>query len=149
MRKATRVLNIINIILDILIVVLLTVLKVNYYISNTKFSSSGFNAFDLIWIGWIPVSILITLSPMLSQLASYIFVKKRKEAFAFFAPLYFLIGDYVFEFISLIGSAMSLDREWTDIAMTMMKCLCLFGIPLVLSLISFILSLKESKNNAQ
>ena len=102
----------------------------------------------MLWIGWIPVSILITLSPMLSQLAIYIFVKTRKEVFAFFAPLFMLIGDFVFEIISFLGSGMSLDREWTDISLTIMKCLCLFGIPLVLSLISFILSLKVRKKNA-
>lgn len=136
--------RVVTIILDAVLALLCIVLKISYYASGSKDSSGGF--FDLLWFGWIPVSILITLSPMLTQIAILAFLKFKKQLFAFVVPLFVWAGDIMFEIISMLGATMCLDDEWLDISVTMLKCLALFIIPAVLSLISFIVSLKKKKD---
>lgn len=138
------VMRTVTIILDAILAVLCGVLKIIYYASGLKDLSGGF--YDLLWFGWMPVSILITLSPMLSQIVILAFMKFKKQLFAFLVPLFVWGGDIMFEIISMIGATMSLDDDWIDISVTMLKCLALFMIPLLLSLISFILSLKKKKD---
>lgn len=136
--------RVVIIILDAILAVLCSVLKIIYYASGAKDLSGSF--FDLLWFGWIPVSILITLSPMLAQIAVLAFIKFKKQLFAFLIPLFVWGGDIMFEIISMLGATMCLDDDWMDISVTMLKCLVLFIIPLVLSLILFLLSLKKKKD---
>ena len=88
-----RVLNIVTIILDALLLAVCAVVKLNYYITEPKFSSSGPNIYDVIWIGWMVISILITLSPMLTRIIVLCFVKYKKQLLALLIPLFVWCGD--------------------------------------------------------
>ena len=129
----TKVFNIIIVILDVLLIALLSVIKISYYIDIDvyRFDTAFNTGYALIWT---PISMLITLSPMLAQIIIIAFVKKRKGMFAFFGMLFFLAGDYFFEILSVIGGTMCLSEDWIDTSVTIMGCLLISIIPLALSL---------------
>ena len=139
MRAAVKTLNIITLVLDVAMIVLCCVLKIGYYIDDSKVSSPA-NIYDMLWFAWIPFSMLRTLCPMISQMIFILFVKTKKQLFALLVPLYCVFGSIVFEVISLIGGTMSLDKDWTDIALTMIKCMLLFFIPVLFSVVALILN---------
>ena len=85
------------------------------------------------------MSMLITLIPMLAQIGCLVFDKADHYATAFLVPLFLWIGEYVFEFISLLGSAVCLDKRWSHMAEKMMGGFLFFLIPLVLSLLMHLL----------
>jgi len=140
-----RVLNIVTIILDALLLAVCAVVKLNYYITEPKFSSSGPNIYDVIWIGWMVISILITLSPMLTRIIVLCFVKYKKQLLALLIPLFVWCGDLMFEFISMLGGTMCLDDDWIDTAVTLLLCLLLFIIPTVLSFVTWLMSRKKKR----
>ena len=85
------------------------------------------------------MSMLITLIPMLAQIGCLVFDKADHYAAAFLVPLFLWIVEYVFEFISLLGSAVCLDKRWSHMAEKMMGGFLFFLIPLVLSLLMHLL----------
>ena len=139
MRKA---LNIIIVILDVLLLVFLAAVKIDYYVSDRNMDMLDISIYDIVWI---PISMLITLFPMICQVGLILFLKFKKQLFAFVGGLFFWAGDLIFEFISLLGAAMCLDDKWGDMAMKMMGLLMLFLIPLGLSFIAFIVETVKDK----
>ena len=137
-----KVLNIIIFILDLLLIALYGVLKIDYYINVKKVGMDGLSIYDIIWI---PVSLLITFSPLLVQMGLILFLKVRKQLAAFIIPSMFLVGNMFFEFFSWMGSAMCLDDRWTEMAEIMMASLLLFGVPLILALIGMIAEIRAGK----
>ena len=69
----TKVFNIIIVILDVLLIALLSVIKISYYIDIDmyRFDTAFNTGYALIWT---PISMLITLSPMLAQIIIIAFV---------------------------------------------------------------------------
>ncbi len=74
------------------------------------------------------MSMLITLIPMLAQIGCLVFDKADHYAAAFLVPLFLWIGEYVFEFISLLGSAVCLDKRWSHMAEKISTSSSLFSI---------------------
>lgn len=139
-----KVLNIIVIILDVLLIALLCFIKIGYYIDVNAFKFD--NIYDIGYcVLWVPISMLITLSPMLTQIAIIAFVKFKKQLFSFLGLLYCLIGDYVFEFISVLGGTMCLSDKWITVSVTIMKALILTLIPFIVSLAAFIVDTVKNK----
>ena len=140
----TKVFNIIIVILDVLLIALLSVIKISYYIDIDmyRFDTAFNTGYALIWT---PVSMLITLSPMLAQIIIIAFVKKMKGMFSFLGLLFFLVGDYFFEILSVIGGTMCLSEDWIDTSVTIMGCLLISIIPLALSLTNWILEARKKK----
>ena len=138
-----KILNIIIVLLDILLIAFYVCLKLDYYSSVRKIDFSDLSIFDIIWI---PVSILITVMPMLVQAGLILFMKERKQLFACLIPLVLIIGDFAFEFISMLGAAMNLDNRWSEMAEKMFACLFLFAVPMILAAISAIAEAKKRKS---
>jgi hypothetical protein len=134
-----KVLNILTIVLDVLLIILLSAVKADYYISDNKLSG-GIDFYDVLWICWIPLSFLITLSPMITQVIILLFVRFKKQLFALLFPFFTLCGDLGFEVVSMIGGTMTLDGEWMDTAVLIAECLLLFNVPLILSLAALIVN---------
>lgn len=149
-----KVLNILTIVLDVLLIILLSAVKTDYYINDNKLSGGGIDFYDVLWICWIPLSFLITLSPMITQVIILLFVKFKKQLFALLFPFFALCGDLGFEVVSMIGGTMTLDGEWMDTAVLIAECLLLFNVPLILSLAALIvngafLSKEKRKKSAE
>ena len=135
-----KVLNIITIVLDVLLIILLSAVKADYYINDNELSGGGIGFYDVLWICWIPLSFLITLSPMIAQVIILLFLKFKKQLFALLLPLFALCGDLCFEVVSMIGGTMTLDGEWMDAAVLIAECLLIFNVPLILSLVALIVN---------
>ena len=137
-----KTLKILIILADILLIAFFAVMKIQYY------SESGLGASPALALSWSALSMLITLLPMLTQIAFLLFYKDERYDAAFFVPLFLWLGEYVFEFTSLLGSAVCLDKRWTGMAERMMSCFLFFLIPLVLSLILHLCAKKKVPERA-
>lgn len=139
-----KVLNIMMIVLNVLLIAFYCVIKLNYYYEEGTLGGKNSSAIDIVWI---PISILITVAPMLTQILIIAFLKFKKQLFAFVAPLTVWLLDYCFEVCSLMGAAMCLDDDWGNMAVKMMGLLTLYIVPVVLSLIAFIHDIKQTRKN--
>ncbi len=139
MRKA---LNIVMIVLNALLIAFYTIVKLAYYNDQGELGGKNSSVYGTIWI---PISILITVLPMLAQIAVIAFLKFKKQLFAFVAPLALWFFDYCFEVVSLLGAAACLDDEWGEMALKMMGLLTIFIVLVVLSLIAFIVDIKQTR----
>lgn len=144
-----KTLNIITIVLDVILILILGAVKINHYIEADYVDFSDFDIYRLLFLIWIPISMAITISPMLTQIGMLVFVKKGKQVLACLLPVWCLVGDGVFEVISLIGGTMTLSEEWLDTSLTIIKLLLLFIVPMILSVITLIMEKSENKKKAQ
>lgn len=142
-----KILNIITIVMDVILILILGAVKINHYIESDYVDFSDFDIYRLLFLVWIPISLIITISPMLTQIGMLLFVKKGKQALACLLPILSLIGDGVFEVISLIGGTMTLSEEWIDTSLTIITILAFFIIPLILSAITLILEKSAAKKS--
>ena len=131
-----------TIILSIEVTLCLTI-KSLYYIE--KFFPNKFVA-----ILWAVVSIMITLAPSLLIMVENIILItiSKNKPFSFFLSVPATLGcvllvlSIIFEIISLFGSAMCLDDNWSNVAVKMMIFHLSTIIPLVFTFISISLRKK-------
>lgn len=139
MRKA---LNIVMLVLNAVLIAFYTIVKLAYYNDQGELGGRNSSVYGAVWI---PISILITVLPMLSQIVVIAFLKFKKQLFAFVVPLALWFFDYCFEVVSLLGAAACLDDEWGEMAVKMMGLLTLYIVPVVISLIAFIVDIKQKR----
>ncbi|MGN0350620.1 MAG: hypothetical protein ACI4ES_03130 [Roseburia sp.] len=147
MMNKSKTLSTISIIVLVIEFLICLTLKSLYYIEKAR---HGFFSNGLEPLLWTMVSISLTLLPSFLILAENIILIKmnREKHFSFLSALPFIIGcvmlcfNIIFGILSLLGSAMSLDSGWTDIAMQMLIFHFSTMIPIVLTIISMILRKK-------
>ena len=132
-----KILYVIVVILDIIISGMIILRKAEYY--DIKINQQFFGHSVLIGIIWIGLSIIISLLPYLSQIfiAAGSLMNKQSSVMVFLLPLCFFIANEVFEFVSMLGGAASLDDKWCQIAEDMIRLQVYAIIPIILSVIAW------------
>lgn len=144
MMNKSKILSIISITILSIEALICFTLKLLYYTGKTR---TGFFSTTLEASLWTIVSITVTLLPsILILIENTILIRLKKDKrFSILSALLLIFGclllsiNIVIEIVSLLGSAMCLDSNWTDIAMQMIIFHFSTIIPIALTIISILL----------